>query len=160
MGLTLYQLSTEFETYLNADDEEIGSALADITAGQIEVKMEGWCHFFATVEGEIEKFKAEEKRISAARKSMENKLNQSKEYVKTTLLNADLMKINSGTFKVSVSPTAGSLIVDDPTIIPAQFVTYIPATTAPNKDEIKAAIKNGETVPGAHVEPGFSLRIK
>lgn len=160
-GLSLYKLSTDFEYYMQAeDDEEIANALAEITAGQIEVKAENWCHFLAMVEGEIEKYKAEEKRIAAARKVMENKIERSKEYIKEAMLNANIDKLSAGTFKLTVAKTAGKLVIDDPAVIPAQYLTYIPASTAPNNADIKEAIKAGELVAGAHIEAGSSLRIK
>ena len=77
-------------------DEEIANALAEITAGQIESKAENWCHFLAMVEGQVEQFKAEEKRIAAARKVMENKIERSREYIKEALIHANIDKLTAG----------------------------------------------------------------
>lgn len=157
----LYQLTTDFDRYMNAEtDEETASALAEITAGEIEKKAENYCHFLANLESDIERFKAEEKRIADARKAMENKVSRVKEYMKDALLNANIDKITAGTFKVSISLTAGTLVIDNQSAIPAKFLTVIPEQYVPDKNAIKAAIKNGEAVPGCHIEAGTSLRIK
>ena len=159
--MTLYELTADFTRYMEAEDDDgIGSALAEITAGQIEQKAENWCHFLANIEGQIDHFRAEERRIAAARKIMENKVERGREYIKAAMLDADIDKINAGTFKLSLAKTAGSTVIYDADIIPAQFLTYVPATTIPDKAAIKDAIKHGEHVPGARVEEGFSLRIK
>lgn len=159
--LSLYQLSNDFIMYMESeDDEEIANALAEITAGQIEAKAENWCHFLAMVEGTVEQYKAEEKRIATARKIMENKIERSKEYIKEAMTTANIDKLSAGTFKLTVAKTAGKLVIDDPAVIPAQYLTYVPASTVPNNAEIKEAIKAGEIVTGAHVEAGTSLRIK
>lgn len=160
-SLSLYQLTADFTMYMDSEtDEEIASALAEITAGQIEQKAENWCQFLATVESTVEMFKAEEKRIQTARKTLENKIERGREYIKEAMMNANIDKIKAGTFSLTVAKTAGSTVIYDDAIIPAQFLTYVPATTIPDKAAIKEAIKHGEDVPGARIETGFSLRIK
>ena len=161
MGLTLYQLTTDFDQYMQSEtDEEIASALAEITAGQIEAKAEGYCKFLAMVEGTVDHFKAEERRISTARKVLENKIERAREYMKEALINANIYKFTAGTFKITIAKNPESLVIDDPDTIPAQYLTYVPATTIPDKAAIKEAIKAGEVVAGAHTETGLSLRIK
>lgn len=156
---TLYQLTTDFSDLMECDDD-ISNALADIVAGQIEHKAENVCKFLTVLETTAEQFRAEEKRISAARKALENKAERVKEYIKESMLNADIEKLSAGTFKLSVSLSPGSVSIDDIASIPARFLTVIPEQYQPDKAAIKAAIKAGEDVPGAHIEAGYTLRIR
>lgn len=156
---TLYQLTTDFSNLMECDDD-ISSALADIVAGEIEHKAENVCKFLRVVETTAEQFKEEEKRISAARKALENKAERVKEYIKESMLNADIEKLSAGTFKLSVSLSPGSVAIDDIASIPARFLTVIPEQYQPDKAAIKAAIKAGEEVTGAHIEAGYTLRIR
>jgi hypothetical protein len=157
---SLYDLTAEFYALMEADtDDDISSALTELS-GQIEAKAEHYCHFLNTIDSDIDRYRAEEKRIATARKAMESKVERVREYMKEALLAANIMSVSAGTFKISVVKTAGKLVIEDSAVIPAQFLTYVPASTVPNNAEIKEAIKDGESVPGAKIEAGFSLRIK
>lgn len=158
--MNLYQLTDDFNKLMECDEDETTSALIEISAGEIEVKVESYCKFLANVESDIERFKAEEKRIASIRKAMENKVERAKQYMKEALLSANIDKLQAGTFKISVSLTAGSLVIDDEKKVPARYCTIIPEQHVPDKAAIKAAIKNGEPCEYAHIEAGTSLRIK
>lgn len=155
----LYQLTDDFNKLMECDEDETTNALIEISANEITVKAESYCKFLANLESDIEQFKAEEKRISGARKAMENKVERAKQYMKEALLNANIDKLTAGTFKISVSMTAGSLAIDDNDAIPAKFKTVVQTVTV-DKNAIKEAIKAGENVPGAHIEANTSLRIR
>lgn len=157
--MNLYLLTDDFRKLMECDEDDTTTALVEISANEIESKVEGYCGFLATLEGQIESFKAQENRISAARKAMENKVKRAKEYMKEALLNAGIDKVTAGTFKVSVALTAGSLAIDDQEAIPAKFKTIVQTVTV-DKNAVKEAIKAGDVVPGAHIEANTSLRIK
>ena len=159
--LTLYELTSDFNKLMDADsDDEISNALVEIVAGEIEAKAEGYCKFLATVETTIEQFKAEEKRIADARKSLENKVKRAKERMKECLLAANIDKVNAGTFKISIGLSPGTVEIDDMDKVPQRFCTLVPAQYTPDKNAIKAAIKAGEHVPGCHIEAGTVMRIR
>lgn len=158
--MNLYELTTDFKRLMEAEEEdEIANALVDITAGQIEDKVEAYCYFLANIEEEINGYKAQEKRIADARKVMENKAKRAKDGMKQSLWNADIQKIQAGTFKVSVSQTAGTTEIEDMEIIPPKYKTAV-TTYIADKAAIKDAINNGETIPGAYIQKNLSLRIK
>jgi len=157
---SLYQLTTDFSELMECEDDAVTDALVSIVAGQIEQKAENVCKFLRVLETTAEQFKEEEKRISAARKALENKAERVKEYIKMSMLNANIDKISAGTFKLAVSLSGGSVSIYDPASIPARFVTVIPEQYQPDKAAIKAAIKAGEEVPGCHIEAGYTLRIR
>lgn len=159
--LTLYELTQDFDQLMSADtDDEITSALTDIVAGEIEKKAESYCKFLKVMESTIDNYKAEEKRISEGRKSIENKVRLAKDRMKDCLLAANIDKLSAGTFKISVSLSPGTVEIDNVTEIPQKFLTLVPAQYIPDKNAIKAAIKAGESVPGARIEAGTMMRIK
>lgn len=159
--LSLYQLTTDFDNYMNAEtDQEIATALAEITSGQIEKKAESICKFLVSLDGDIDKFKAEEKRISDARKAMENKYDRIKEYMKSAMENAGIANVAAGTFKVSIAKNPPALKEVNRDDCPASFRTIIVETWEPDKARIKEALKAGEAVEGYELTTGKSLRIK
>lgn len=158
-AISLYKLTEDFTALMESDDD-ISNELANIIAGEIETKAENICKFLTVLESTAEQFKAEEKRISEARKVLEHKAERTREYIKQALLSANIDKLTAGTFKISVGLSAGSIQIDNADLIPAKFMTIIPESYVPDKSRIKEAIKNKENVPGAHIESGFTLRIK
>lgn len=160
MKLSLYNLTDDFNKLMDAEGDDITDALIEMVAGEIEVKAESYCKLLAVLDTTIDQFKAEEMRISSARKAMENKVERVREYMKEALLNANIDKLKCGTFSVSVGLSPGSVSIDQSEIIPARFLTVIPEQYVPDKAAIKAAIKEGQEVPGAHIEAGYTLRIR
>ena len=157
----LRELTADFTAYLNAEtDEEMAAALADITAGQIQDKAENYCWFLRDLEGDIEKFKTEAKRITAAVKTMENKHARVKEYMKTALELAGINNLPAGTFKVGIQLNPPALSVVDETLCPDEYIVEIPATTAKDTARIKDDLKAGKDVPGYELTRGTSLRIR
>lgn len=157
---SLYQLTDDFSQLIDADGEdEISMALLDLLSSEIEAKGESICKFVKVLETTAAQFKDEEKRIAERRKALENKAQRVREYMRDRLLSANIDKLAAGTFKISIS-TVGSCVVDDPAKLPAKFLTVIPEQYQPDKNAIKAAIKNGEAVPGAHIEANYSMTIR
>ena len=156
---SLYQLTAEMSELFNSDSE-ISEELMEKVFGDIQTKAENTCHFITQITGEIAMFKAEEERLKARRTSLENLQTRIKERVKQSMENLEMDSLKAGTFTLSLAKTAGSTVIDDLEKIPAQFLTYVPAQCIADKTAIKAAIKAGETVTGAHVEQSKSLRIK
>ena len=157
----LYKLTEDFEKLMELEgDEDVVNALVQIVAGEIEQKAESVCKFVKILETTAVQFKAEEQRIAAARKALENRAEHVRDYMKQALLNANIDKVQAGTFKVAVSLSPGSVSIDDLAAIPAKFLTVIPEQYVPDKAAIKAAIKaDPASVPGAHIEAGYMLRI-
>ena len=159
-NMSLYQLTSDFSQLMEAEaEDEIAMALVDMLAGEIETKAENICKLVKVLESTAASFKDEEKRIAERRKSLENKSARIREYMRDRLLSASIDKLNAGTFKVSVG-LVGSCIIDDITQLPPRFITIIPEQYNPDKNAIKAAIKAGDTVPGAHIEASYTMTIK
>lgn len=160
-ALSLYNLTDDFVRYMEAEtDEEIASALADITAGQIEVKAEGYCKLIASLEGFADQCKAESDRIAKVGKVAANKAAHIKAHMKECLQHADINSLSAGTFKVSIQNNPPALVEVNREICPPRFRVIIPETWEPDKARIKDALKNGEVVYGYELATGTSLRIR
>ena len=154
---TLYELSQDLIALMEMNDDETTAALTRITAGQIELKSESYCKFVKYLESSAESFKAEEKRIAERRRALENKADRIRQYMKDALLSAGIDKVDAGTFSVRVGLSQGSLQIDDQSKLPPKYIKIIQDV---DKAAIKQAIKNGEVVPGAHIEAGTTLTIR
>lgn len=161
MKLSLYELTTDFTKYMEAEtDEEIASALADITAGQIEIKAGSYCQFIASLDGFAKQCEEESKRIANVAKIAKNKADRIKDHMKRCLLDSNITKLQAGTFTVSIQNNPPVLNVLDSEKTPASYRIIIPEAWQANNTKIKEDIKAGIDVPGYELTVGKSLRIK
>ena len=124
-------------------------------------KLEGYCKFIKNLESDIQGLKAEEERLNARRKTMENTVTRCKEAMKFALNTAGEKKIACGTFTVSVQNNAPSVVLDEQYLenIPEEYL--VPQEPKIDKKKIKADIDAGKNLDGiAHLETGVSLRIR
>lgn len=156
MNTSLYYLTTAMKELMESEettDEQLAEIFGLITAKENRI-----CHFRAEILGTIEKFKSEEKRLATIRKHLENKEARLKEYIKQSMLSLGIDEVQTGTFKIKLSPSVGSLEIIDENAIPQQFKTVVQTVTI-DKNAVKSAIKSGESVPGAEIRDGWTLRI-
>jgi len=153
----LYELTQEMEELIDAEDVE--NTMLEQVFGDIQLKAENIVHFIANLDADVATFKAEEQRIAARRKAMEHAAKRTKDYLKFNMERLGMNELKAGTFKITLSPTAGTLEIDDEKAIPQRFCTVVQSVTI-DKAGIKAAIKQGESIPGCHIQPGSSLRIR
>jgi len=157
MNTSLYDLTTAMKALMESEEstnEQIEEVFGAITAKENKI-----CHLRADLLGEIDKFKAEEKRLATIRKHMENKVERLQDYIKSSMLALEVDSVSAGTFKISISPSQGALEITDEKSIPAKYTTVEQVVTI-NKADVKAAIIAGEDVPGATVRAGTVLRIR
>lgn len=84
-----------------------------------------------------------------------------REYLKFNMLSSGITKIESPFFTLTLKKNPGSVVIDDESKVPAQFMVTPPAPPPrADKKAIAAAIKAGEDVPGCRLEQGERLDIK
>ena len=147
----LYELMTSGEI-----DEEV---YADTLEGiGIAEKIEGYCVVDNELLGDLQKIESEIERLNAKKSAIENNIKRLRLRLGDCLLSMDTKKYSAGTFTVYRRETQ-QVIIDDPEIIPAEFMkTRVTAT--PNKTLIKESIKEGKEVAGAHLQTNQSITIK
>lgn len=142
------------------DDEALIGAF-DVAKEDLADKLEGYCKFIKNLESDIQGLKAEEERLNARRKTMENTVSRCKDAMKYALNTAGEKKIACGTFTVAVQNTTPSVVMDETYLenIPEKYL--VPQEPKIDKKKIKADIDAGENLDGiAHLETSTSLRIR
>lgn len=142
-------------------EDEVLIGAFDCAKEDLADKLEGYCKFIKNLESDIQGLKAEEERLNARRKTMENTVTRCKEAMKFALNTAGEKKIACGTFTVSVQNNAPSVVLDESYIenIPEEYL--VPQEPKVDKKKIKADIDAGKDLQGiAHLETGVSLRIR
>jgi len=156
---SLYDLAEEFEILMEAEGEEEAQALA-IVCQDIDTKAEGYSKFFLVLASEVDKLKAEEKRLAEIRKALEAKEQRAKDRLKAVMLEHNIMAMGPKGYGFALSPTAGTLEIEDPEKVPTRYRTIIPETFSIDKTKLKADIKAGTEVEGCEIKSGWSLRTK
>lgn len=142
-------------------EDEVLIGAFDCAKEDLADKLEGYCKFIKNLESDISGLKAEEERLNARRKTMENTVTRCKEAMKFALNTAGEKKIACGTFTVSVQNNAPSVVLDEQYLenIPEEYL--VPQEPKIDKKKIKADIDAGKNLEGiAHLETGVSLRIR
>lgn len=157
--LTLYEITNQFAEIANLDElgEEELVALNGINLALSE-KAANIVSITDNLESFISLCDSESKRITARKKAAANKLAWLNDYVKQGMQVAGLSKIEIGTRSISLQNNPPKVIIDDESQIPAKFLVIIPESYKVDKDNIKKILKNGEAIPGVHLETGISLR--
>jgi DNA polymerase II small subunit/DNA polymerase delta subunit B len=168
MSITLYDIADKYTQAFYAladsdlDNETINDTLEGLE-GELVEKGKAVTAFCLNLDAEIEAAKSAEKRISARRKAMENKLDRLKEYLKQNMARCGIseIKANDGSFIARLYIGRDeSVVIDDESAIPMDYKREIPASYEPEKMLIKKAIKEGFAVPGVHIEKKDRLEIK
>jgi hypothetical protein len=165
MTMKLYQLADEYQQALEVLDdpelpEEVVRDTLEALQGGLVQKGQAVAAYALNLSAEIEALKAHEKRVAAKRKTLEAREAWFREYLKTNMERCGINEIKAidGTFTAKLGKGRPSVVIDDEKLIPddSEFVRW---TRSVDKTAIAAAIKNGQEVPGAHVETRPSLRI-
>lgn len=159
---TLYELEDSLKLIQSmiedgADEVIFDEALANIKL-DLSDKLEGYAMVIKNIESDVEGYKAEEKRLSTRRKSMENKIIRMKENMQSAMIAANERKIQGEKFTFTVQKNPPSLNLVDESIVPKEFL--VEAAPTIDKKAIMERLKNDEVVPGAEIRQGESIRIR
>jgi hypothetical protein len=135
--------------------EEVNNALLTLE-DELQEKGENCIKYLDSVQDKIDAAKANKKKLDAYIKALESR---KKRVEKACIYALDTLQVKSimtgwGEMKVKKNPP--SVVIDDLTQIPTQYQRQKIQVDI-DKISIKAAIKAGEEVPGAHLEQGTSL---
>ena len=135
--------------------EDINNALL-LLEDELQEKGENCIKYLDSVQDKIDAAKANKKKLDAYIKTLENR---KKRVEKACIYALDTLQVKSimtgwGEMKLKKNPP--SVIIDDLTQIPTKYQRQKIQVDI-DKVAIKAAIKAGEEVPGAHLEQGTSL---
>jgi cell fate (sporulation/competence/biofilm development) regulator YmcA (YheA/YmcA/DUF963 family) len=160
--MNLYELTAVYQRL--QDQIESGEDYEGILAvigDEIEAKADGYARVIRNMEGSIDSFKAEEKRIAEKRKVLEAAVERLKQNLFESMKATGKTKFKTDLFTFSIQKNGGALpvIVDVPTDdLPDDLVQII------EKPDLKAILKyiqdTGDLSYAHFGERGESLRIK
>ncbi len=162
-NLSLYQISNAFPMLMAQEEmtEEDKNKVEEELTKLLQEKSQNVIGYYRNNELTIQAMKDEEKRISEARKSLENRNENFKKYVKECMERANITKIETtlGTLSIAKSPISVEIQNEDD--VPSEFkqeVTTIKVDKKAIADNFKTTgeIPNGVVI---HTE-NTNLRIK
>ena len=142
------------------DDDTLVDAMMN-SQEELKIKLEGYCKFIKNMESDIEGLKAEEKRLAARRKTMENTIERAKFAMKFAMNTAGETKVKGDLFNISIQANPKSVVIDEQYIenIPDKYL--VPQEPKIDKKLMKEDIENGVNLDGvAHLEQSESVRIR
>lgn len=165
--MKLYELTGEqarLEELLEAAiDPETGEIVdADLVAAYdavtlaTEEKAEACAVLFKNYNAEAEAIKAEVKALTARAKTLTNRAESLKGYMARCLTPGQTIK----TPRVAISWRRSEAVEIDPEAVASLPAEYTKTTVEANKAAIKAALKDGDEIPGARLVERQNLQIK
>lgn len=167
-NITLYHLADEYKNLyyalLSSADEETGEVDVDIAAALAEVEdgLQEKAIATATVSramgSTIDQVTAEIDRLKRLKARLEAENERVRNYLKDAMETAGIEKIQGIYASISFRKSEQT-IIDNEAAIPDEYMT-VKTTYTPNKTAIKAAIKAGKQIDGAHIETCRNIQIK
>ena len=160
--MRLYEINAALEALLEQVDPETGELTCDLDALETltierDVKLEGLALYCKNCDAEAKAIREEEKALAERRKALENKAARAKDFLESQLAGEKFQ-----TAKVAVSYRRSEQVeigmgffADERN---ERFLRY--KDPEADKTAIKAAIKAGETVPGAEIVSKVNMQIK
>ena len=164
----LYELATGFNAIFDLVlDDSMDLELLEEGLQSIECEVEEKCAngiaLIKSLEHYAAAYKQEKQRFEKQQAVLENRIKRIKEWYRQNLDAMGKSKVPTKYGVMSVQNNGGkaSLKIDDASRIPDTYLTIVPEHKEVNNEALYEALKNGEVIPGAHLEPrGRSLRIK
>lgn len=163
----LYDISERIGALLSVLDDaqdksievDVKNAIQGIYESDIPSAVSDGIGYIKTQESEIKSIADEIKRLQDVKKSRENRLKRVKRGYAEFLTAVGQKKIETARGTMTASAPTYRTIVDDIYQLPEKYRRETTKIDA-DLDAIKASIKAGEMVSGAHLEESLSIRIK
>lgn len=141
-------------------DEETGEIFNEELLNSLEMeraeKLTNIIRFIKNLKADAKALKEEEDSFKKRRTAAENKYKSLTEWLEK-YLQGETFESEDKTAKVSYRNNP-SVYVSDISLLPEEFIRR--ADPEPRKDDIKAAIKEGRTVPGAEIVYTKSMQVR
>ena len=163
---SLYELTAGLQTLWDLmeegtlEDEMLLEAFKN-QEEEISFKLEGYCKFLKNLESDIAGLKAEEDRLKARRKAMENTRDRMKVVMQMAMETAGEKKVKGQIFTIYIQANPESVVLDESYIenIPPEYLKVRDPEI--DKAKLKEDLKNGVNLEGiAHLEQNYGLRIR
>lgn len=126
--------------------------------GEIQLKAENVVKFIMSLEGSIEAVTKEIQRLTARKRTLQNRDDGIREYLRRNMDLTGISRIECSLFLISLAAGRPMVVIEDESAIPEE---YLVVTTRPDKTKILADLKAGKEVPGCQLGTSKpSLRIR
>lgn len=166
--MNLYEIKSEIAAAIESMFDTVDEETGEIDAGTVErletlqaakaEKLDAIGAYIKNLDSDIEGIDAEIKKLTARKKTKENKRNRLKEYVKPFIEEMENKKFESARVVFSLR-SSESVNITDESAISAEYMKTKTETT-PDLTAIKKAIKAGAVVSGAELITKNNLQIK
>lgn len=119
--------------------------------GEITQKAEKIGHVVANWQSDQDAIDAEIKRLQARKKHISNAESRLKDYLRYNMEASGTTKISCPLFSITLTKPQKVVVIDNETWLNEE---YIRVKREVDKTKIKAALKEGAIIPGAHLEDG------
>lgn len=161
---TLYELTGEYMQLLemlddvdNYDEQAVKDTLDGID-GELEIKAENYAKIIKEISAEVDKYAAENKRLSARRAALENRAKILKDNLCNAMKVTGKVKFKTDLFSFGIQKNGGPqpIEIDYDSEIPEEYLKK-----EPDETKIREALKDGEFLPFAQFkERGDHLVIR
>lgn len=161
---TLYTLTGEYLQLLEMamepqkDEEDAIRDTMEAIEGEIEIKAEGYAKVIRMVENDIAGIDEEIDRLRNRKAALSGNVDRMKKNLQKAMELTGKTKFKTTLFSFNIQKNPASLVVDDETKVPAQFL--IPQPPKVDNAAIKSLLKEGVKTEYAHLEQTRSLRIR
>lgn len=138
-------------------DVDIASALANVQ-GSFEEKAISTATVSRMLGNTVDEVSKEIDRLKRLKVHLEREDGRVKEYLKKAMELTGTEKVQGISASISFRQSEQT-VIDNEEELPEEYIT-VKTTYTPNKTAIKAAIKAGKDVPGAHIETVKNLQIR
>lgn len=159
--MKLYELTSNYVQVLEMAEEMEMDALKDTLESiqdAIEDKAENIAKLIKCLEADAKAIKEEEQRLADRRKSIENKIASTKEYLQNQLEVSGLQKVKRPTITVAIQNNPPSVEIADESLIPTDYM--IPQPSKIDKKSILTALKEGLVIEGCSLKQSKGVRIR
>lgn len=162
-NLSLYEITNAFPVLMESEEitEEDKIKIEEELTILLQQKSQNIIGYTKNIELTINAMKEEEKRIAENRKSLENKLERFKDYVKECMERNNITKIETGLGTLSIAKSPMSVEITNEDEVPSEFKQEV-VTVKIDKTKIKNNFKEtGEIPAGVNIiTTNTNLRIK
>ena len=134
--------------------ETLETFLAEIETG-LSTKADNYYAMMDHLNATGERYRKRSEAYRAAAKSAENVVERMKERIHAAMKLMGVQEIEGKSIRFKIQNSPASLVLDGSAPLPPDMTIV---TVTPDSAKIKAALKAGETVPGARLEQGTHVR--
>ena len=161
--MTLYELTGQYLELLEmAEDPDVDPEVFKDTLegldGEVEEKAEGYAKIIKALEAEAAGYKAEADRLTARRKTAENRVESLKWALQSAMTATGKTKFKTSLFSFAVQKNPVSMRILDETKVPEEY--KIPQPDKIDNAKIKDWLKDGGECDWAELYQTESLRIR